>query len=141
MATILLADDHEDSREIFRAFLEFRGYSVIEAVDGENALEVIRQQGPDLVVLNLHMPTVGGHEVLERLRAEPETREIPCVVLTGDARYQEMGRAVASGADLYMTKPAEPRDVGEAVSVLLREGAAGAGSGAAGSPVDPAPAS
>lgn len=122
MKKILLADDHADSREIFKAFLDFMGYEVVEAENGERTLEKVRMDRPDLLLLNLHMPEISGHEVLQSLRDDPETEDLPCLVLTGDARYEQMGRALAGGADFYMTKPAEPREVGEAVATLLGDG-------------------
>ena len=106
MPTILLADDNDDSREIYRAFFEDAGHRVLEAESG-------------LVVL-------------ERLRARPHTEDIPCLVFTGDARFEALGKAVHRGADAFLTKPAEPRAVLQFVEELLRERGHGEGPAARG---------
>jgi CheY-like chemotaxis protein len=119
--TILLADDHDDSREIYRTLFEVAGYRVLEAADGRAALDLVHVERPDLIMLNIVMPELDGHGVLEQLRAQPHTEDIPCLVFTGDARFERLGRAVHSGADAFLTKPAEPRAVLRFVEELLRE--------------------
>ncbi len=132
MRTILLADDNEDSREIYRTLFEVAGYRVIQAPNGAAALSLVGTDRPDLILLNLLMPEVDGHGVLEELRGRPETEDIPCLVFTGDARFEQLGRAVQSGADAFLTKPAEPRAVLRFVEELLRERGYGEGSGVPG---------
>jgi CheY-like chemotaxis protein len=121
MPKILLADDNDDSRDIYRTLFESAGYRVIEAENGRVALDLVEAELPDLVMLNLRMPVVDGHGVLEELRARPHTEDIPCLVFTGDARFEEMGKSVHRGADAFLTKPAEPRDVLDMVERLLSE--------------------
>ena len=121
MRTILLADDNEDSREIYRTLFEVAGYRVLQAPDGLAVLTLLGEERPDLILLNLLMPELDGHGVLEELRDDPETQDIPCLVFTGDARFEQLGRAVQSGADAFLTKPAEPRAVLRFVEDLLRE--------------------
>ena len=120
-STILLADDDEDSRSIFETLFEFEGFQVLHARDGRSAVEVVRRDKPDLVLLNLIMPHMSGHQVLEAIRADRETEEIPCVLLTGDARHEQMGRALLNGADGFLTKPARPRAVLQVVLRILDE--------------------
>ena len=127
MPTILLADDNDDSREIYRTLFEVAGYRVLEAANGVAALDVVEAEVPDVIMLNLVMPHLDGHGVLEELRAQPHTEDIPCLVFTGDARFEQMGRAVHSGADAFLTKPAEPREVLQFVEQLLRERGHGEG--------------
>jgi CRP/FNR family transcriptional regulator, cyclic AMP receptor protein len=121
MTTILLADDNDDSRDIYRTLLEYEGYRVIEAHNGRVALDLLEVEVPDLIMLNLVMPLVDGHGVLEEMRARPHMEEIPCLVFTGDARFEQMGKSVHSGADAFLTKPAEPRAVLGLVEQLLGE--------------------
>jgi CheY-like chemotaxis protein len=132
MATILLADDNADSREIYRTFFEVAGYRVLEAENGQAAVDLASDHQPDLIMLNLVMPQLDGHGVLEELRARPSTEDIPCLVFTGDARFEQLGRAVHGGADAFLTKPAEPREVLQFVAELLRERGHGEGSAALG---------
>jgi CheY-like chemotaxis protein len=117
--TILLADDNEDSREIYRTLFEMAGYRVLLAGDGRAVLAVVEKEKPDLILLNLLMPELDGHGVLTQLRADPETEEIPCLVFTGDARFATLGRAMKNGADAFPTKPAEPMTVLRFVQELL----------------------
>jgi CheY-like chemotaxis protein len=121
MTTILLADDNDDSREIYRTLFEVSGYRVIEAHHGLAVLALLEAETPDLIMLNLVMPHLDGHGVLEELRTRPHMEDVPCLVFTGDARFEQMGKAVHSGADAFLTKPAEPRAVLEFIEELLRE--------------------
>ena len=120
--TVLLADDNEDSRVVVATLLEFEGFRVLHAADGPSALRIALEDGPDLVLLNLIMPDMDGHQVLARLRSDERTSKIPCVVLTGDARHFQMGKALLEGADAFLTKPAAPRAVLETIRHLLAEG-------------------
>ena len=123
--TILLVDDDYDARTIFGTLFELEGFDVLHACDGAHAVEVARNNPPDLVMLNLVMPRMSGYQVLKTLRAHDETAEVPCVLFTGDARPEQMGTALMHGADGFVTKPAEPRAVLHLVQQLLREPSAG----------------
>lgn len=119
--TVLLADDNDDSREIYGTLLTHEGFRVLEARNGAEAIRLSLEERPDLVLLNLLMPEVDGLGVLERLRGDPETSEVPCVCLTGDARMERMGQAMKRGADAFLTKPAEPRHVLKTIRAVLGE--------------------
>lgn len=123
--TILLVDDDHDARMIFGTLFELEGYDVLHARDGADAVEVVRNNPPDLVMLNLVMPRMSGYQVLKTLRAQDETAEIPCLLFTGDARPEQMGTALMHGADGFVTKPAEPRAVLNLVQQLLEEPSTG----------------
>jgi CheY-like chemotaxis protein len=120
--TILLADDNEDSRDIYTTIFEVHGYRVLHAEDGLGVLTVVSTDRPDVILLNLHMPELDGHGVLEELRAHPETENLPCLVFTGDARYEQLGRSVQNGADGFLTKPVEPSAVVRFVEDFLTRG-------------------
>ena len=118
---ILLADDNRDSREIYGTLFEHSGYRVVTAGDGPDAVRVAREERPDVVLLNLFMPGMSGHEVLAELRSDPETEAMRCLMITGDARPEQMGEALIRGADAFLTKPVEPRQVLELVEQILSE--------------------
>jgi DNA-binding response OmpR family regulator len=118
---ILLADDDHDARLIFGSLFEFEGFDVLHAWDGPTALKVIREGEPDLVLLNLFLPHMSGHQVLQTIRADGATATLPCLLMTGDARLEQMGMALINGADGYVTKPAEPTAVLRLVKHLLQE--------------------
>lgn len=105
MKTILVADDKASSRELVRAVLEHCGYQVVEAADGAEAVAQARATGPDLLLLDLHMPVLDGFGVVAQLRAEPRFAATPMVALTASAMEGDRERAMAAGFSGYITKP------------------------------------
>lgn len=116
LATVLVVDDDESSREISRRILSKRGYSVICADDGESGIELARKQHPDIIVLDILMPGMDGWQVLERLRKIPETADIP-IILQSMLSERELGLSL--GANDYLTKPVDNSDLPNAVRKLL----------------------
>lgn len=103
--TILIADDNDDTRIMFRTLLAAKGYRVIEAADGEEAIELTSQENPGLVLLDLGLPRVNGLSVIRRLRNELKLIDMPVVVITGyDTHFDT---AVAAGCDDYLLKPVD----------------------------------
>ena len=107
MQTILLADDDEDIRTVFGMSLE-RYYRVLEAATGTSALELIRRERPDLVVLDWTMPGSSGIEILTALRQDPLTAKVPVIMLTGKKEEADRARAAALGAYAFLVKPVSP---------------------------------
>ncbi len=105
MKRVLVADDKESSREFVRTVLEHAGCVVEEAIDGREALAKVRENPPDLVVLDLHMPGLDGFAVMEELRQDARYRSLPVVALTASAMQGDRERALAAGFVDYMTKP------------------------------------
>lgn len=118
--TILLADDEAHLRTLVRTTLEDPGYRIVEAATGTAALDLIRSERPDLVVLDLMMPGLSGLEVLGRLRGEPETARIPVVMLTATGQDKDRRRALKLGADAYLVKPFSPLELLQTVEALRR---------------------
>jgi CheY-like chemotaxis protein len=116
---ILIADDRPTSRELLRTVLERAGYDVIEAEDGEAALEQARSSNPDLILLDMQMPKLDGYGVLTQLRADPRFRELPVLALTASAMMGDREKILASGFTDYLSKPAGPEKVREMVARLL----------------------
>jgi CheY-like chemotaxis protein len=102
--TILIADDHEDNRELLHLVLRRAGYSVREAKDGSECLELARAEAPDLIVMDLSMPGLDGWGLFEELKIEQSTRGIPCIVLTAHADL-DRNRALDKGFAAYVSKP------------------------------------
>lgn len=119
MHTILIADDERALRALVRATLETGRFRILEAADGNEALELATQHRPDLVFLDWAMPLRSGLEVLRELRGRPETAQLTVIMLT--ARGQDFDRAAAAeaGADAYVTKPFSPLALLDAVRDTL----------------------
>ena len=120
--TVLLVEDNVDNRTIYRTILEFAGYTLIEAEDGEAALRQAREGGPDLILMDISIPLVDGWEVTRTLKADPLTSGIPVIALTAHALAEDRRRAEEVGCDGYLAKPVEPRRVMEEVERFLGPG-------------------
>ena len=118
--TILVIDDEKDIVELIRYSLVQAGYRVVSALDGQQALDLARRERPDLVVLDLMLPTLPGTEVARILRQDEKTRAIPIIMLT--ARGSEIDRIVGFelGADDYVVKPFSPRELVLRIQAILR---------------------
>jgi two-component system cell cycle response regulator DivK len=116
---VLLVEDNEDSQVIYRLVLEHYGYCVLSARNGAEAIEVAQQHLPDLILMDISIPIIDGWEATRRLKSDSRTAEIPIVALTAHALSTDRERAAAVGCDGYLTKPAEPRRVLQAIRDLL----------------------
>ena len=118
--TVLVVEDEKDILDLIEYNLEKAGFEVLTAVNGSEALRLIQQKRPDLVVLDLMLPGMDGKEVCLRLRREEETKQIPVIMLT--AKAEEIDRIVGFeiGADDYMTKPFSPRELILRIKAVLR---------------------
>jgi two-component system alkaline phosphatase synthesis response regulator PhoP len=115
--TILICDDEPALRELIRATLD-DGYRFAEASDGMTALELVREVEPDLVVLDLMLPRLGGLEVLARLRADEHLRHIPVLVITAWNETRE--DVLAAGAADFASKPFDPEVLKTSIEKLLK---------------------
>jgi two-component system cell cycle response regulator DivK len=102
--TILIADDHDDNRELLRLLLSSAGYDVREARDGRECLELARDQPPDLIVIDLSMPVLDGWGVFRELKTDQRTRNIPCMAVTAHAEL-DRNEALETGFSAYISKP------------------------------------
>ncbi len=116
---VLLVDDESSIRTIVRVNLESDGIGVIEATDGAEALERVREEQPSIVLLDVMMPDVDGWQVAQRLARDPATREIPVVFLSARAAREDRLRAQELGAVGYVVKPFDPVRIGGVVRDVL----------------------
>ena len=105
--TVLVVDDDEDIRTVVSHNLESEGYVVLTAEGGDQAMEIINVQRPDLVILDIMMPVRDGYDVLAEIRGSTETADLPVVLLTAKRAESDIWEGWSSGADYYMTKPFE----------------------------------
>ena len=109
--TILAVDDERAIVRLVQVNLERHGYKVETAFDGREALEKIAAKRPDLVVCDVMMPYMDGFEVLKRLRQNPETRDLPFIMLTAKAMDHDIFQGWQNGVDCYLTKPFNPNEL------------------------------
>ncbi|MGH7312525.1 MAG: response regulator [Candidatus Rokuibacteriota bacterium] len=109
--TVLYVEDNEYNRKIVRQLLSRTSYRLLEAPDGEAAMALVRQDRPDLVLMDVQLPRMSGLDVTRALRAEPATADIPIIVVTSFALSGDDQRAMAAGASGYLAKPYSPRDL------------------------------
>ena len=112
---ILVVEDDADNRRIAVKILAVAGYDVLEATDGAQALALARSEHPDLILMDLALPTVDGWEATRQLKADPATHTIPVIALTAFAMAGDEERSRAVGCDDYIAKPARPTAIREMV--------------------------
>ena len=108
---ILVVDDEKHIVRLVQVNLERAGYEVVTAYDGEEALQKVKQERPDLIVLDVMMPKMDGFEVMKHLKADPTTRDIPVIMLTAKAQDADVFKGWQSGVDCYLTKPFNPLEL------------------------------
>ena len=106
---ILAVDDQEDNRRILRDLLTNAGYDVLEAKTGEEAVALAESQVPDLILMDIQLPGIDGYEATRRIKANPQLRGIPLIVVTSYALSGDEAKAFTAGADAYVSKPFSPR--------------------------------
>jgi len=114
-ARILVAEDDADNRRIVVKVLTVEGYETLEAADGRSAVAVAKRERPDLIVMDLAMPGMDGWEASRRLKADPETADIPIIALTAFAMRGDEERAREAGCDAYLSKPCRPQTIRDVV--------------------------
>lgn len=117
---ILVIDDEAKLRKQFAALLSLEGFTVIEARNGREGVELARKENPDLVVCDITMPEMNGHRVLETLRGEPRTAHLPFIFLTGWSERGDVRTGMDLGADDYLVKPVDPVEFISSVQARLR---------------------
>jgi len=118
--TILAVDDEEDILELVRFNLTREGYEVMCATSGENALKTIKRKSPDLIVLDLMLPGMDGLDVAKVLKSDPNTMNIPIIMLTAKGEEADIVTGLELGADDYVTKPFSPRILIARIRAMLR---------------------
>ena len=108
---ILAVDDERHIVRLVQINLQKEGYEVVTASNGREALEKVKSEKPDLVVMDVMMPEMDGFEALEQMKADPETANVPVIMLTAKAQDADVFSGWQKGADLYLTKPFNPAEL------------------------------
>ncbi|MSR56559.1 MAG: response regulator [Planctomycetaceae bacterium] len=117
---LLIADDNHQNCELLDAYLSEAGYTVEMVYDGQQTLDAVQRSQPDLILLDIMMPRMSGYEVCKRLKADPETRNIPILMVTALAEMGDIEKAVSAGADDFLTKPVNKLELTTRVKSLLQ---------------------
>ena len=108
---ILIVEDQEDNRQILRDLLTSADYEMSEAENGQEALDAVAKQKPDLILMDIQLPVMDGYEATRRLKGNPAYKDIPIIVVTSYALSGDEGKARDAGCDAYVTKPYSPRQL------------------------------
>jgi two-component system alkaline phosphatase synthesis response regulator PhoP len=119
MAKILVAEDERDIRDLITFTLQFAGYQVITANNGEEAVQLTLKEIPDLVLTDVRMPKMTGYEACKLIKADPTTAHIPVVFLSAKGQEAEVQTGLDSGADEYLLKPFAPDQLTRKVAEIL----------------------
>ncbi|MFY9558785.1 MAG: response regulator [Terriglobales bacterium] len=121
MTKVLIAEDNAVNRELLRELLEMRGYTVFEACDGQETLQMIEQTQPDLLLLDIGMPVLDGFAVVCKIRDNPRLAKLPVVAVTAYAMQDDREKILNSKFDGYLSKPVNSRSLMEEVDRLLSQ--------------------
>ena len=119
-ANILIADDEPNQLELMSFNLSNAGYSIIKASNGKEAMELIENHSPDLIILDWMMPKMSGIDVCRTLRSRSETKQIPIIILSARSEDSDKSLGLDTGADDYISKPFSPKELISRVKALLR---------------------
>ena len=118
--TILVVDDFDDTRLMMRLWLQRRGYRVVEAADGLQALEVARRESPHLVIMDIEMPELDGLAATRQMRSEEQWRDLPIVAVSAYGAEHWRDRALEAGCNEYVSTPFEPKQLEALIKSLLQ---------------------
>jgi CheY-like chemotaxis protein len=118
---VLVVDDYDDAREMYAEYLEFLGYQVETARDGQEALQMAHKSHPDVILMDLSLPVVSGWEATRQLKLDASTRHIPVMALTGHVLPTHSEKAKEVGCDEFVSKPALPDTVADKIRALLQK--------------------
>ena len=119
MTRVLIAEDNAVNRELLRELLEARGYAALEACDGQEALQMIAQTQPDIVLLDIGMPVLDGFGVIREIRENPRWATLPVLAVTAYAMQGDREKIMKSGFNGYLSKPVDARSLAEELKRLL----------------------
>jgi len=117
--TILVVEDNARNRKLLRTILKYRGFEVVECDDGAPSLDLARRHNPVLILMDIELPTMDGITALGRLRADPDTKDIPVVAVTASVTPSEREKVVAAGFTAYVAKPIDVDKFGELVDRIV----------------------
>jgi two-component system, cell cycle response regulator DivK len=116
---VLVVEDYDDAREMYTEYLEYAGFEVDTARDGQEAIERAQEGQPDIILMDMSLPLVSGWEATRRLKEDERTRAIPVVAVTGHTLPGHAQQASDAGCEAFVTKPALPADIEKQIRAML----------------------
>jgi CheY-like chemotaxis protein len=117
---VLVVDDNEQNLELIQAYLEDLDCQTVPAYDGQQALEIVSQGAPDLILLDIMMPKMSGFEVCKRIKNDPKTADIPIIMVTALHEFGDIERAIDAGTDDFLSKPVNKLELTTRVKTMLK---------------------
>jgi two-component system alkaline phosphatase synthesis response regulator PhoP len=121
MIKILVAEDEPDIRDLVTFTLQFAGYSVVSGSNGEEAVELAKQEYPDLIILDVRMPRMTGYDACKLIKMEPELKDVPVIFLSAKGQETEIQDGMEAGAEDYLLKPFAPDELTNRVRSILEK--------------------
>ena len=121
MTKILIAEDDRDIRELIVISLTYAGYEVVSASDGQQAVDLIIEETPDLIMLDVRMPRLTGFEALEQIKERPEFKDTPVVILSAKGQEAEIQKGLDLGANQYILKPFSPDELIKKIDQIVTD--------------------
>jgi two-component system cell cycle response regulator DivK len=118
---ILIVEDSPPNMRLIEMTLRLKGYELLEAIDGEEALNMVIREKPDLIIMDLNLPKVSGLEVTKRLRQMPAFNRIPIIAVTAHAMKGDKEKIIEAGCDAYLPKPINTHQLPRVVAEILRQ--------------------
>ena len=119
---ILIVEDNPQNMRLFEMTLRSKGYRLLTATDGEEALDMATRDKPDLIIMDIYLPKVSGLEVTKRLRQMPAFNHVPIIAVTAHAMKGDKEKIIEAGCDAYLPKPINTRQLPEVVTEMLLQG-------------------
>jgi CheY-like chemotaxis protein len=120
LPVILVVDDNQQNLELLQAYLDDVDCKVIPARDGQEALDIVAKKSPDLILLDVMMPKMSGFEVCRRIKADPQTTDIPVIMVTALSEFGDIERAIDSGTDDFLSKPVNKLELLTRIKTMLK---------------------
>ena len=117
----MLAEDNKANIATFSSYLEAKGYRILLAIDGQQAIALVKSNPPDLILMDIQMPVIDGIEVIKQIRLNPDLVDIPIIALTALAMAGDREKCLAVGANEYLTKPVKLKSLEQMMQTLLEK--------------------
>ena len=118
---VMVVEDNEKNRKLIRVVLKAKGYNVIEATTGEEALSLLKEQIPDIILMDIQLPGIDGLTLIRQIKADVDKKDIPIIAVTAHAMKGDQQKILDTGCDAYMSKPIDTRELPLTIEKYLKK--------------------